>query len=388
FNALLRFLVSEGVWPQDCILDCVRGRHRAVCGTNGQLYKSLCAFKRAQCLNSQLRSVPLANCMDNRESKRVEDSIQTKCQMVRTQALQSINHSDMVSVFVPECSAEGTFLPVQCHNQTGYCWCSTPDGKPVGGTSVLHQRPNCTKEDTEMRPTADYSVNPPAREITAPPFWVTILLNSDPRGNRQTKKPTDTPRTCEVDRARLLDEVQSQGKEERFVPACGPDGRYHPVQCHITTGYCWCVRVETGRPLPGTSTRNQVPDCRAEDMAHGQQESRYSNRPLAGCPGTHKEEFLQKLLVSTSSVPDTSSPAPLEWGMPQHGGEEGALQWYFQRLDTDGNGILSERELRPFRLYLRRWLNPRRCAKKFARYCDRNSDRTLTRAELINCLHL
>uniref|UniRef100_A0A8C9R6U2 Thyroglobulin type-1 domain-containing protein n=1 Tax=Scleropages formosus TaxID=113540 RepID=A0A8C9R6U2_SCLFO len=61
--------------------------------------------------------------------------------------------------------------------------------------------------------------------------------------------------TCEVDRARLLDEVQSQGKEERFVPACGPDGRYHPVQCHITTGYCWCVRVETGRPLPGTSTR-------------------------------------------------------------------------------------------------------------------------------------
>uniref|UniRef100_A0A8C9W191 Kazal-like domain-containing protein n=1 Tax=Scleropages formosus TaxID=113540 RepID=A0A8C9W191_SCLFO len=52
----LQFLVSEGVWPQDCILDCVRGRHRAVCGTNGQLYKSLCAFKRAQCLNSQLRS--------------------------------------------------------------------------------------------------------------------------------------------------------------------------------------------------------------------------------------------------------------------------------------------------------------------------------------------
>lgn len=62
FVCLQPFLITENMWPRGCVLDCQRGRHRAVCGTNGRLYKSLCAFQRAQCINTQLRLAPRAHC--------------------------------------------------------------------------------------------------------------------------------------------------------------------------------------------------------------------------------------------------------------------------------------------------------------------------------------
>lgn len=32
---------------------------------------------------------------------------------------------------------------VQCHSYTGYCWCVTPNGRPVSGTAVAHKTPRC-----------------------------------------------------------------------------------------------------------------------------------------------------------------------------------------------------------------------------------------------------
>ena len=66
---------------------------------------------------------------------------------------------------------------------------------------------------------------------------------------------TDSPQTCERERASLLSQRRSAWQEERFIPECTADGRYSPAQCHAATGYCWCVRVDSGRPLPGTSAR-------------------------------------------------------------------------------------------------------------------------------------
>ena len=56
------FLITENMWTGGCLLDCQRGRHRAVCGTNGRLYKSQCSFQRAQCFNTQLRPAPRSHC--------------------------------------------------------------------------------------------------------------------------------------------------------------------------------------------------------------------------------------------------------------------------------------------------------------------------------------
>lgn len=66
---------------------------------------------------------------------------------------------------------------------------------------------------------------------------------------------TDGSQTCEHERASLLSQLRAVWQEERFIPECTGDGRYNPVQCHAATGYCWCVRVDSGRPLPGTSAR-------------------------------------------------------------------------------------------------------------------------------------
>ncbi|KAM3874768.1 SPARC-related modular calcium-binding protein 1-like [Diretmus argenteus] len=418
------FLITENMWPRGCVLDCQRGRHRAVCGSNGRLYKSLCAFQRAQCINTQLRSAPRAHCSDPGQSK---------CQLARSQALEASAHSSSsthvsptAAIFVPECSPDGHFLQVQCHNQTGYCWCSTPDGKPVSGTSVLHLAPNCTDRITKMAQTTDSA---PLRgaERTAPPFWVTILLNSDPKANRSVRRPTDSPQTCERERATLLSQTRSARQEERFVPECTGDGRYNPVQCHVATGYCWCVRVDTGRPLPGTSARNRLPDCTGTEET--QTDRRFRERPLPGCPGARKKEFLQSLVralqleaehagklsslraLSTPSSNSSSSPpvpptspspssssssssSPLDPAPPaapealESSGPEVALRWHFGQLDVDSSGVLSEREARPLRQYLRRRLKPRRCAKKFSQYCDGDGDRGLTLEELRVCLGL
>ncbi|XP_076014727.1 SPARC-related modular calcium-binding protein 1-like [Genypterus blacodes] len=435
------FLITENMWPRGCVLDCQRGLHRAVCGSNGRLYKSLCAFQRAQCINTQLRRAPRAHC---------SDPAQPKCLLARSHALDIStlrgHVSPSVAVFVPECSPGGHFLPVQCHNKTGYCWCSTPDGKPVGGTSVLHLTPNCTDQISRMseltnmegapvrdpagvpRPTLD-----PRRPtvLTAPPFWVTIVLNSYPKGNRSVQRPTDSPLTCERERLSLLSQMRLAWPEERFIPECTADGRYSPVQCHVATGYCWCVRVDSGRPLPGTSARNRIPECTGTEEGHT--DWGHKEKPLPGCPGARKKEFLQSLVralqleaehagslhqsssssppasppsspspnppassarPSSSSAPSSSSSsssvdlAPVTPDSLGSSGPEVALRWHFSQLDVDSSGVLSEREARPLRQYLRRRLKPRRCAKKFAQHCDRDGDRGLTLDELRVCMGL
>lgn len=45
--------------------------------------------------------------------------------------------------YIPECLADGTYAPVQCH--MGYCWCVTSNGRMILGTSVRHRRLDCPK---------------------------------------------------------------------------------------------------------------------------------------------------------------------------------------------------------------------------------------------------
>lgn len=61
--------------------------------------------------------------------------------------------------------------------------------------------------------------------------------------------------SCDQERQSALEEARQNPREGIVIPECAPGGLYKPVQCHQSTGYCWCVLVDTGRPLPGTSTR-------------------------------------------------------------------------------------------------------------------------------------
>uniref|UniRef100_A0A8C2PQ76 Thyroglobulin type-1 domain-containing protein n=1 Tax=Cyprinus carpio TaxID=7962 RepID=A0A8C2PQ76_CYPCA len=402
-----QLLVLEKQWRQACVLDCARGRHQAVCGSNGRMYKSLCSFQRAQCINRQLRTAAVSTCTD---------ALRSKCQLARSQALQASTRSDSFAVFIPECKADGTYTEVQCHNQTGYCWCSSPDGIPVSGSSVLHLRPNCTGQMSDMAQEAEQELaqesleggvqwrstpDPEQHSVlntagdTVPPFWVTILLNSDPNGNRSVKRPADSLKTCEHEQMSMLAEEAIQGPEERFVPECSADGRYRAVQCHRSTGYCWCVRVDSGRPVPGTSARNQLPDCSAQETHTLIINNSYTHTPLSGCPSIRKAEFLTSLIQAfrqevesgaSYSQYRTAASRPHVLSSPASFSSVQSLRLYFTLLDADADGLLNEREARSLRLLLRRTLRPRRCAKKFMQFCDRNADRRLSAEELTSCL--
>uniref|UniRef100_A0A3P8W1W5 Thyroglobulin type-1 domain-containing protein n=1 Tax=Cynoglossus semilaevis TaxID=244447 RepID=A0A3P8W1W5_CYNSE len=47
-----------------------------------------------------------------------------------------------------------------------------------------------------------------------------------------------------------------------YVPQCDDHGQYIPLQCHGSTGHCWCVD-NTGQERPGTRTAPGTPsvDC-------------------------------------------------------------------------------------------------------------------------------
>ena len=47
-----------------------------------------------------------------------------------------------------------------------------------------------------------------------------------------------------------------------FKPKCNADGSYAKVQCHPSTGYCWCS-TKRGKKIPGTSVRGKKPKCRS-----------------------------------------------------------------------------------------------------------------------------
>uniref|UniRef100_A0A3B4WGN3 Thyroglobulin type-1 domain-containing protein n=1 Tax=Seriola lalandi dorsalis TaxID=1841481 RepID=A0A3B4WGN3_SERLL len=60
---------------------------------------------------------------------------------------------------------------------------------------------------------------------------------------------------------RSCEKVRGRPGVGAFIPQCDSDGRYRPLQCHGSTGHCWCVdsrgqeRAGTRTP-PGTAPRD------------------------------------------------------------------------------------------------------------------------------------
>ncbi|EDO38469.1 predicted protein, partial [Nematostella vectensis] len=117
--------------------------------------------------------------------------------------------------FLPKCKPNGNYDEVQCHGSTGFCWCVDMDGVELLG-SKIRGPPNCTALGANK-----------------------------------------TVCQSQLEAALGPDGIASPG---RFVPLCTSEGKFADVQCHGSTGYCWCAHPDNGQEVTGTRQRGQ-PDC-------------------------------------------------------------------------------------------------------------------------------
>ena len=51
-----------------------------------------------------------------------------------------------------------------------------------------------------------------------------------------------------------------------YIPQCDDNDSFSAVQCHESTGYCWCVNTKTGRPVSDLYPREVLPNCSCESQ--------------------------------------------------------------------------------------------------------------------------
>ncbi|XP_053538706.1 SPARC-related modular calcium-binding protein 1 isoform X6 [Ictalurus punctatus] len=446
-----RWLIGDR--DNHCTVACSKTHVKPVCGSDGRSYDTNCELQRAKCKDRTLTLAYRGRCKGKlygridqspmltvptltSEGKELEIKGLSKCLVERSLALEQAKMAQE-SIFIPECNEDGTFAQVQCHTLTGYCWCVTTEGKPISGTSVQNKTPVCSgnvhefmgthagtsgmtgsvtdkppgppssgrkvsfrffltlnpDDGSKPTPTMETYIIPDGEEITAPTLRdkQTLPYSKDKQNSSSSRKPEKVP-SCDQERQTALDEARQNPRDGVFVPDCGLLGLYKPVQCHQSTGYCWCVVVDTGRPIPGTSARYKKPECAVRSPVTDMEDP-FRDRDLNGCPDGKKIEFITSLLdaLTTDMVNTINSPTPSGGGRfaepdPSHTLEERVVQWYFFQLDNNGSHDISKREMKPFKRYVKKKAKPKKCARKFTDYCDLNKDKAISLQELKGCL--
>uniref|UniRef100_A0A8C8SCJ6 Nidogen 2 n=1 Tax=Pelusios castaneus TaxID=367368 RepID=A0A8C8SCJ6_9SAUR len=96
---------------------------------------------------------------------------QTMCERWRQSLLEHYGGSPREDQYVPHCDALGNFHPLQCHGNSGHCWCVDESGREVQGTrSEPGVPPPC------LPSLAPPTVRPSPRPDVTPPATGTFLL--------------------------------------------------------------------------------------------------------------------------------------------------------------------------------------------------------------------
>ncbi|CAH2035228.1 unnamed protein product, partial [Iphiclides podalirius] len=234
-------------------------------------------------------------------------------------------------------------------------------------------------EDSGPEPEPDYTEEEPPPDPSA--VLPGIMKNSfAPDGSDAESRREDEANDCLTDRQAVLEE-QKNGSAVLYVPECTGDGRYARAQCYRSTGYCWCVHQDTGKPIPGSSVKDRKPDCDAAPQ-HAS--------PMRGCPEPMKTHFLRDLMnffisKMTATSNGTGPGDMVKWGASK---EEQAATWTFVMLDKDKNKVLERREWKAFHQLISNMEPLRRCGRKLPRYCDVNHDSKISITEWMACLEV
>ncbi|RXG70583.1 SPARC-related modular calcium-binding protein 1 [Armadillidium vulgare] len=121
-------------------------------------------------------------------------------------------------VFIPECNPDGTFKSVQCHKDTGYCWCSSPLGHAVIGTDTHNDVPDC-QNLTNKPPDGASTLRPPIWSKGIAPgegvFIIKTDIDSTLNSARSNRESTDLTIEGEVDPESSGEDKKKQPKRPR-----------------------------------------------------------------------------------------------------------------------------------------------------------------------------
>ncbi|KAF5901726.1 nidogen-2 isoform X1, partial [Clarias magur] len=163
---------------------------------------------------------------DGFHCQRQPERPKTQCEHHRDSVQSPMEGLPLIGAYVPQCDEEGRYRSQQCHDSTGYCWCVDSRGQERAGTRTQPGTPpaNC---DAPERPKSQ----------------------------------------CEQHRDRVLGEARLGA----FIPDCDDEGHYRSLQCHGSTGHCWCVDSR-GQERAGTRTQPGTPpaNCDAPERPKSQ----------------------------------------------------------------------------------------------------------------------
>lgn len=162
-----------------------------------------------------------------------------------------------------------------------------------------------------------------------------------------------------------------------IVPDCDPFNphKFSSVQCHNSTGYCWCVDPTDGKPIPNTSVRRENPDCNGRrDNLHLRSRSiRKEPTSSSSCDQNAFASNLLALMKNEFRAVNKATSSDIA--------DRRVLNWKFQRLDINHDGQLQRRELRTFRKTAKTSVEPRACAKLWLRALDQDQNKLIVKSE-------
>ncbi|XP_041353143.1 SPARC-related modular calcium-binding protein 1-like isoform X2 [Gigantopelta aegis] len=178
-------------------------------------------------------------------------------------------------------------------------------------------------------------------------------------------------------------------KSEVFVPVCKHDGTFAEVQCHGTTGFCWCV-TKDGRHIPATSVKGRRPRCRGKRRKRKQ---RGRPRKRKACSPADRQVFNSNLVGEFTQeynrlqrAEALNSPELKQDSSKDVQKERIIVEWKYTQLDYDGDNVLRFKEIRGFHRMVKKLIKPKACAKRFRRFCDSNSNKRIEPTEWTLCL--
>ncbi|KAK0411020.1 hypothetical protein QR680_005436 [Steinernema hermaphroditum] len=205
--------------------------------------------------------------------------------------------------------------------------------------------------------------------------------------------PCSSAEKCPLDRS--FQKALLAEDADVFVPKCNDsDGSYNKIQCHGSTGYCWCVSKE-GRPIPKThwslreaSTLQEAPKCepRVGRRSNRRRTHVERNNPKA-CTFPDRTIFNDNLLKMFAReygrLPEEAKRDAKTANLTT---ERAAAYWKFEELDSDADGAVSKTEIEGLGRIVRGYVKPPACARQFPEVCDSDRDGRIGREEWIGCL--